>query len=89
MYAGMQVTVWFWGVLSEISLSLCEPTPFFLDSQSAEDLAMNPVYHKSEDCGPISGYFYQGLDCTGLRVSQKKRKASASVTEDNRRKRPR
>ena len=23
-----------------------EPTPFFLDSQSAEDLALNPVYHK-------------------------------------------
>ena len=34
------------GVLSEISLPLCEPTPFFLDSQSAEDLALNPVYHK-------------------------------------------
>ena len=34
------------GVLSEISLPLCEPTPFFLDSQSAEDLAINPVYHK-------------------------------------------
>ena len=46
MYAGMQVTVWFWGVLSEISLPLCEPTPSFLDSQSAEDLEMNPVYHK-------------------------------------------
>ena len=43
MYAGMQVTVWFLGVLSEISLPLCEPTPFSPDSQSAEDLVMNPV----------------------------------------------
>ena len=43
----MQVTVWFFGgVLSEISLPLCKPTPFLLDSQSAEDLAINPVYHK-------------------------------------------
>ena len=25
---------------------MSEPTPFFLDNQSAEDLAVNPVYHK-------------------------------------------
>ena len=25
---------------------MSDPTPFFLDSQSAEDLAVNPVYHK-------------------------------------------
>ena len=41
MYAGMQGIV-----LAELDLRLCEPTPFFLDSQSTEDLALNPVYHK-------------------------------------------
>ena len=46
MYAGMQEIVWLRGVLAELDLRLCEPTPFFLDSQSAEDLAINPVYHK-------------------------------------------
>ena len=42
MYAGMQVTVW----LSEILLPLSKRTLFFFDSQSADDLALNPVYHK-------------------------------------------
>lgn len=46
MYAGMQEIVWLRGVLAEIELPLCKPTPFCLDSQSAEDLATNPVYHK-------------------------------------------
>ena len=46
MYGGMQEIVWLRGVLAEVGLPLCEPTPFFLDSQSAEDLAINPVYHK-------------------------------------------
>ncbi len=46
MYAGMQEIVWLRGVLGEIGITQCEPTPFFLDSQSAEDLAMNPVFHK-------------------------------------------
>jgi hypothetical protein len=46
MYAGMQERVWLRGVLGEIGLTQCEPTPFFLHSQSAEDLAMNSVYHK-------------------------------------------
>ena len=32
--------------MAELRLSFFEPTPFFLDSQSAEDLALNPVYHK-------------------------------------------
>ena len=46
MYAGMQELVWLRGVMAELSLPCVEPTPFFLDSQSAEDLALNPVYHK-------------------------------------------
>ena len=46
LYAGMQEIVWLRGVLAEVSLPFCEPTPFFLDSQSAQDLATNPVYHK-------------------------------------------
>ena len=33
-------------VLAELGLRLLESTSFFLDSQSVEDLAMNPVYHK-------------------------------------------
>ena len=34
------------GVLAELDLRPCEPTTFFLDSQSAEDLDLNLVYHK-------------------------------------------
>jgi hypothetical protein len=32
--------------MAELGLSFCEPTPFFVDSKSAKDLALNPVYHK-------------------------------------------
>ena len=46
IYDGMQELVWIRGVLAKLRLLLLESTPFFLDSQSAEDLAMNPVYHK-------------------------------------------
>jgi hypothetical protein len=48
MYGGIQELVWVRGVMSELSEQslVGEPTPFFIDSQSAEDLAMNPVYHK-------------------------------------------
>jgi hypothetical protein len=46
MYGGMQELVWLRGVMAELGLPISEPTPFFLDSQSAEDLAMNPVFHK-------------------------------------------
>ena len=42
----MQEVVWLRGVMSELSLPFDEPTPFFLDSQSAQDLALNPVNHK-------------------------------------------
>ena len=41
-----QELIWLWGVLAEIQRGLREATPFFLDSQSAEDLALNPVFHK-------------------------------------------
>ena len=123
MYAGMQVTVWFRGVLSEISLPLCEPTPFFLDSQSAEDLAMKPVYHERSKHIEIKYHWIrehvdpEGEHRTATLIQMKtadqpadiftkaltgpvfeshrkkvlgqQRKASASVTGDNRRKRPR
>ena len=46
MYAGMQEVVWLRGVMAELGLPFCEPTPFFVDSKSAKDLAENPVYHK-------------------------------------------
>ena len=46
LYAGMQELVWLRGVMGELGLPLSKPTPFFLDSQSADDLATNPVYHK-------------------------------------------
>jgi hypothetical protein len=42
----MQELVWLRGVMKKLRLALGEPTPFFLDSQSAQDLAMNPVFHK-------------------------------------------
>lgn len=46
LYAGMQEIVWLRGVLEELRLHLDKPTPYFIDSQSAQDLAMNPVFHK-------------------------------------------
>jgi hypothetical protein len=57
MYAGMQEIVWLRGVLGEIGFTQCEPTSFFLDSQSAEDLAMNPVYHKRSKHVEIKYHF--------------------------------
>jgi hypothetical protein len=57
MYAGMQERVWLRGVLGEIGLTQCEPTPFFLHSQSAEDLAMNSVYHKRSKHVEIKYHF--------------------------------
>ena len=33
--------VWIWGVMM-----MRGATPFFMDIQSAEDLALNPVFHK-------------------------------------------
>ena len=45
MYAGMQELVWLRGVLKELKCPLDEPTPFLVDSKSAKDLALNPVYH--------------------------------------------
>ena len=33
-------------MLTELDLRLSKPTPFFLDSQSAEDLSLNPEYLK-------------------------------------------
>jgi hypothetical protein len=45
MYAGMQELVWIRGVLKELQRPQSEPTPFLIDSKSAQDLAMNPVYH--------------------------------------------
>jgi hypothetical protein len=46
MYAGMTEVIWLRGVCAEIGLVLNEATPFFIDSKSAQDLALNPVYHK-------------------------------------------
>jgi hypothetical protein len=46
MYAGMIEIVWLRGVLGEIGLFLNKATPFFIDAQSARDLAINPVFHK-------------------------------------------
>ena len=34
------------GEVLYLSMPLSEPTPFILGSQSAQDLATNPVYHK-------------------------------------------
>ena len=49
MYAGMQEIGWLRGVLAESNLWLSEPTLCFPDSQSAEDLALNPVYHMGQN----------------------------------------
>ena len=46
MYAGMQELMWLRGMLGKLQMALYKPTPFLLDSQSAQDLAVNPVFHK-------------------------------------------
>ena len=46
MYAAVQELVWLRGVLKEIGLPCLAPIPLFIDSQSAQDLAMNPVAHQ-------------------------------------------
>ena len=46
LFAGIQELVWIRGVLKELERPLGEPTPFLVDSKSAQDLAGNPVYHK-------------------------------------------
>ena len=46
MYAALQELVWLRGVLEELGLPIGVPTPLFIDNQSAQDLAMNPVAHK-------------------------------------------
>jgi hypothetical protein len=46
MYAGIQELVWLRGVMKELKCELTDPTPFLVDSQSAKDLAENPVFHK-------------------------------------------
>ena len=45
MYAGIQELVWLRGVLGKIGRPEGKPTPFFVDSQGAEDLALNLVFH--------------------------------------------
>jgi 3-oxoacyl-ACP reductase-like protein len=57
MYAGMQEIMWLRGVLGEIRFTQCEPTPSFLDSQSAEELPKNPVYHKRSKHVEIKYHF--------------------------------
>ena len=47
MYAEMQELVCLLrGELGEFGRPEDEPTPFFIESQSAEDLALNPMFHK-------------------------------------------
>ena len=62
MYAGMQEIVWLRGELAELDLRLSKPTPFFPDSLSAEDLALNPVYHKRSKHIEIK-YNWELQDC--------------------------
>ena len=43
VYAGMQELVWLRGVWGEIGWHEGEPTSFFIDSQSAKDLALKGI----------------------------------------------
>ena len=38
--------MWLRGVMAEIQRRLRDAIPFFLDIQNAQDLALNPVFHK-------------------------------------------
>jgi hypothetical protein len=44
--AAMQELVWLRGVIKELKCEITVPTPFLVDSQSAKDLAENPVFYK-------------------------------------------
>jgi hypothetical protein len=49
LYACISEIIWLRGVIREIGLFeelISGPTPLLVDSQSAKDLASNPVYHK-------------------------------------------
>ena len=46
LYALIQDICWLRGLMSEIGFELEGPTPVFIDSQSAIDLANNPVHHQ-------------------------------------------
>ena len=45
-YSGIQECCWIKGVMAELGFKINDPTPFYMDSKSAMDLAKNPVYHK-------------------------------------------
>ena len=45
-FALIQEICWLRGVMSELGFELEEPTRVYMDSQSAIDLANNPVHHK-------------------------------------------
>lgn len=46
LYNGLQEMIWSRGVTGEVGLKIDEPTPLFLDSQSAQDISENPVQHQ-------------------------------------------
>ena len=45
-YYAVQDCCWIKGVMNELGFNSNDPTPFYLDSKSAIDLAKNPIYHK-------------------------------------------
>ena len=54
-------------MLGEIGRLEDEPTPFFIDSQSAEDLTLNPVFHKRSKQVEIKYHRIRVHVCSGGR----------------------
>ena len=75
LFHGLQEVVWTRGVLKELKLLnvlVDGPTPWLIDSQSAKDLAENPVYHKrSKHIDILWHWLRQIVDPEGIRYEVK------------------
>ena len=63
--AGMEVS-WLWNILSELHLTPASPTVIFSDSQSAIQLALNPVFHGRSKHIKNKYHFIRDLISDGL-----------------------
>ena len=63
--AGMEVS-WLWNILSELNLTPAAPTVIYSDSQSAIQLALNPVFHGRSKHIKNKYHFIRNLISDGL-----------------------
>ena len=86
LYAGMQELVWIRGVLKELGRPLDKPTPFLVDSKSAKDLALNPVFHSRSKHIDIKYHWLRQHTCLditdGFRTATLYHCVTAEMTAD-------